>query len=169
MEERAYYFITFTTYGTHLPGDERGSIRRGRKGAPSRALAPSPETAARASALMAQPAFTLTEAQRQSVATTVREVCESKGWVLHALNVRTNHIHLLVSGLASPETVMGACKSWATRRMREQSLVGENARVWTRHGSTQYVKGQAGFERVADYILGGQGPDLGGVELGVLE
>jgi REP element-mobilizing transposase RayT len=169
VDEKTYYFLTFTTYGTHLHGDERGSVKRGRKGAPPRFLPPSAESVARASNLMDGPPFTLNERQRASVAATIRETCAVKQWTLHALNVRTNHVHLLVTSTKTPEAVMNACKAWGTRRLREQGLLGPDVRVWTRHGSTEYIKGERGFRQVAEYILDGQGPDLGGRELGALE
>ncbi len=113
--------------------------------------------------------MTLDEAQRESVASTITQVCSFKGWMLHALNVRTNHVHLLVTSVAAPESVMNACKAWGTRRLREQGLVSPNAKIWTRHGSTRYVRSAPSFDRVARYVLEGQGRDLGGVAAGALE
>lgn len=88
---------------------------------------------------------------------------------MHAINVRTNHIHMLVSSEHAPEVVMNTCKAWATRRFREQGLIGPETRVWTRHGSTRRVHDENAFRRVAEYIIEGQGSDLGGLGIGPLE
>ncbi|MEO8541733.1 MAG: transposase [bacterium] len=162
-------FITFTTYGSRMHGDERGSVKRGRKGTFSQVLDPDPTRAQRASSLMTGPPFELDEAQRTLVAATVKEVCAFKGWTLCAVNVRTNHVHLLVSADVAPELVMNTCKAWATRRMREAGLASADSRVWTRHGSTRFVTTDASFRRVAEYIIDGQGVDIGGLGLGPLE
>ena len=49
----------------------------------------------------------------------VRETCKIRGWVLLALNARTNHIHTVVSANSKPEPVLNAFKANATREMRE--------------------------------------------------
>ena len=169
MSSPASVFITFTTYGARMHGDERGSVKRGRKGISSHIISPDAVRSARARALMAGPAFELDDVQRATVSETIQQVCEFKGWILHAINVRTNHVHFLVSAEAAPKTVMNACKAWATRRMRQAELISDDTRVWTRHGSTRFVTTESSFRRVAEYIIDGQGADLGGLGLGPLE
>lgn len=44
-------------------------------------------------------AIFLNRAQRQMVELAIREVCEHRSYVLHAVNVRTNHVHSVVSGV----------------------------------------------------------------------
>src|SRR5688500_14303497 len=87
------YHLTWTTYGTWLPGDQRGWVERGvpviRDADPDR------EQAARER--MAEAPVILTEAQRQIVEQTIRDHCRIRGWTLHALNVRTNHVHVVVT------------------------------------------------------------------------
>jgi REP element-mobilizing transposase RayT len=155
------YFITFTTYGSHLHGDKRGSVLRKMYPEP---LEPDAARVAMERKLMTGPPVRLDEAQRDRVASTISDVCAFKGWVLHALNVRTNHVHLVVSaGHTTPESVMNTCKAWATRRLRENNLVSLEAQTWTRHGSTLYVRDEAGLERVCGYVIEMQGEDIGGV------
>ena len=48
---------------------------------------------------------------------------EGDGWRLHALTVRTNHVHAVVSADEAPEKVMTNFKIWATRRLREHELL----------------------------------------------
>jgi len=98
---------------------------------------------------------------RRIVEKTIREVCDHRGWDLHALNVRSNHVHLAAScGEATPEAVMAQIKAWSTRRLREAGMVSQTARIWTRHGSTRYLWNAQSLSRAIEYILDRQGDDL---------
>lgn len=91
------YFLTWTTYGTWLPGDERGWCKRG-----SRVIStpdPALHDAAR-SALVEEP-VTLNPTQRSLVDAVIVKHCEIRQGVLHACNVRSNHIHIVVSAALS--------------------------------------------------------------------
>ena len=102
-------------------------------------------------------AFSLSNEARENVDATIREHCELRTWNLHALNVRTNHVHLVVSAHVDPETIMGQCKAWASRRLREAGLVEDRAKVWTRHGSTRYLNSEASVDGAVRYVLESQG------------
>ncbi len=133
------YFITFRTYGTWLHGDEEGSVdrRNNRFGTPK--LPPSEQRQQFELEEMGHEPVKLSTAEREVVAAAVRGVCEYKGWALRALNVRTNHVHVVVTAETSPERVMNSLKAWATRTLREEGLAGPRMRVWSRHGSTIYL------------------------------
>ncbi len=91
------YFITFTTYGTHLHGDERGSVNptHNKYGEPQLAIRPGLVAAERA--FLRQPPFVMAADHRAAVNASIVETCSVSGWQLFALNVRTNHVHALVS------------------------------------------------------------------------
>lgn len=157
------YFITFTCYGARLHGNPNGSVERLRDGGGVRELAiDRPREQHERSLLVAGPA-SLEASQRQFVASAIEGVAEFRGWTLWALNVRSNHVHVVVSAPVQPERVMNAFKSWATRRLREAGLASETARLWTRHGSTRYLWKEEDIAAAVQYVLEGQGPDLGGV------
>jgi len=105
---------------------------------------------------MKQSAIALDPAQRGVVDRTVREVCTHRGWRLQALNVRSTHVHVVVSGAATPERMMNDFKSWGTRRLREQGLVSGDATTWTRHGSTRYLWDEDSVHAACDYTLNRQ-------------
>jgi REP element-mobilizing transposase RayT len=94
---------------------------------------------------------------RACVDKTIRDVATYRGWVLHALNVRTNHVHLVVSATCAPEKAMLDFKSWTTRRLRENELIGNEAKVWAEHGSTVYLDDTVSFESACVYVLERQG------------
>ena len=82
--------------------------------------------------------------------------------MLHAINVRTNHMHAVVTANTSPEAVMNSFKSWSTRRMVEAGLFARGDKVWVRHGSTRYLWKPAQLETACRYVADSQGEDLGG-------
>ena len=58
------------------------------------------------------PIIELGPEQRALVERTITETCDLRRWELFAINVRTNHVHLVVSGGEPPERMMNALKAW---------------------------------------------------------
>jgi REP element-mobilizing transposase RayT len=125
------YLITFRSYGTWLHGDERGSIDRFHNHYKSPYLPPSERRRyLNDSQLKSQP-LTLDIEQRGSVDNAIREVCEHRRWLLRAINVRTNHVHVVVSiGETKPGHALNALKAYATRRMRQDGNWKEEHSPW---------------------------------------
>ena len=86
----------------------------------------------------------------------MRGVCQYRGWELHALNVRRDHVHVVVGADCRPELVMTSFKSWSTRRLREAGLAAADGRVWSRHGSTRYLWTPKAIEDASLYTLEAQ-------------
>jgi hypothetical protein len=150
------YFITFRTYGSWLHGDARGSVDRAHNEFGSPLLPCSqPLQQFETHELLHRP-VELTDTQRSVIDAAVRDVCRHKTWPLHALNVRTNHVHVVVSTGGAPETAMNAFKAWATRRLREARLSSPRQRVWSRHGSTIYLFRPENLAEKIAYVLNGQ-------------
>jgi hypothetical protein len=92
------YLITFRCYGTWLHGDERGSVDRrfyNRTGTPK--MKPDSDQVVRKAKLRKQEEFNMGQLEREIVKRAIEEVCHFRGYGLFALNVRTNHAHLVVS------------------------------------------------------------------------
>lgn len=144
------YFLTWTTYGTWLRGDDRGwtiDPARGPGDEP-------PNPALRADDLkrLKHPPTFLTDPMRLVVDRTIQEVCEHRAWPLGALSVRTNHVHVVAKSPVEPEKVMNDFKAWSTRRLREAGLAGEAQIIWTKHGSTRYLNSRNGVRAALDYV-----------------
>lgn len=154
------YFITFTTYGTWVHGDQRGSVDKEHKhhSMPKAPPMKRREKANRAS--MKWPAFTLNAKARGVVDKTIREVCEHRGWELIRLNVRTNHVHLVVWTRDPASKVMKDIKAWCTRRLREAGCVEAEQEVWTEGGSMRKLFTEEALRNAIEYVVNGQGPDL---------
>jgi hypothetical protein len=117
MSKPLAYFISWTTYGTWLPGDDRGWVEGGTPGIQP----PDPVRREDAAERMTHVVVVLTPQQRQLVEVTIRKHCEIRRWHLHAVNARTNHIHVVVTADVAPEVVMSQLKAWCSRRLSEQS------------------------------------------------
>ena len=95
------YFITFHTYATWLHGRADGSVDRLHNIPGTPILPPDLQREHdEIRQLKAKPVH-LTAAMRDIVAETIREVCTHRNWTLLALNVRTNHVHAVVTGRAA--------------------------------------------------------------------
>jgi REP element-mobilizing transposase RayT len=98
--------------------------------------------------------------QRPLVEQAVREVCEKRKYWLRAINVRTNHVHTVVSAAIKPEPILQAFQAYATRKLRQAGLLAADVKPWSRHGSTPYLWKERHVERAIDYVVHGQGDDL---------
>jgi REP element-mobilizing transposase RayT len=94
--------------------------------------------------------------QRCLVDKAIRDVCTHRGWTLHAINVRTNHVHLVVSATGSPDLALNTFKAWATRRLVESGRWARGLKPWARHGSTRYLWKQSDIEAASTYTLEAQ-------------
>ena len=111
MEDPLAYFLTWTTYGSWLPGDERGWVAK-----PGEFRAPDSRRKQAAEQLMTEPALTLDDEQRRIVEDTIGDHCRIRGWHLHAVNARYRHVHVIVTAPGrDPDNVMDQFKSWPLR------------------------------------------------------
>ena len=157
MSDPLAFFLTWTTYGTWLRGDERGWTKPGRFVVQD----PDPQLKAEHRARMIEPPLTLNDSQRQIVEETIRKHCAIRGWELLAVNARTNHVHAVVAGYRDPDTMMSELKAWCTRRLKEyQRAIDPNApkrnRWWTEGGSTQWINDEEHLANAIQYVLEGQ-------------
>jgi len=153
------YFLTMRAYGTWLPGDARGAVRRSWNSYGSPTLPASGLEAQSRASLTGGP-IQFDAPRRQAIAEAIREVCAIRGWGLLALNVRTNHVHLIVQCEVAPERAMNQFKSYATRRMVASGAFPANVRAWERHGSTRHLWDDTDVDEACGYVVYGQGPDL---------
>jgi REP element-mobilizing transposase RayT len=154
------YLISFRTYGTWLHGDNRGSTsrRRNKYGTPH--IAPNPRLQEAELKQLKHPPIRLDSKQRPLVEQAVGEVCAKRGYWLRAINVRTNHVHTVVSAARKPEPILQAFQAYATRKLRLAGLLSKHVKPWTRHGSTPYLWKERHVERAIDYVINGQGDEL---------
>jgi len=92
------------------------------------------------------------------VLSAILQVCENRGWVAHAVHVRANHIHIVVTGAARPEKMMTDFKAYGTRSIKK-CMGNESAmeRYWTQHGSTKYLWTKQALVSAIGYVKNEQG------------
>ncbi len=155
------FLITSRCYGTWLHGDERGSVDRryyNRFGTPK--ITPDPEKVSRKASQLKHDEFILHERERKIVKAAIEEVCRVRGYSLLAINVRTNHVHVIVSSSGKPERIMDSFKAYATKALRSAGLLAEKQKAWSRHGSTRYLWAEEHVATAIDYVENGQGDEL---------
>jgi REP element-mobilizing transposase RayT len=156
------YFITWTCYGTWMPGDERGweKWHRGYQ-------VPQPRLADWCRQQMVDSAVFLTEIQRQCVNTTVANHCRIRNWHLHAVNCRSNHCHVVVTARNyDGEVVRDQLKSWCKRKLKDEmrthcrDAAAIREHWWAKNGSIRYVFDDDSLAAAIQYTLDAQ--DAGG-------
>lgn len=154
MSEVLAYFLTWTTYGTWLHGDDRGSVDETYNRPATPLIAPNPARHARARHAMRYPPFVMNEVEREIVRIAIEDHTRQRNWLLHAINVRTNHVHVVVRcrGVYTPDLAMQQFKSWGSRRLIEAKSVERGRRIWTDHGSTRWIKNAPGLFAAIDYV-----------------
>jgi len=154
------YFISFRSYGTWLHGDKRGSIDRfhNQYGGPYLPRIDAWHCHNRKQ-LKTDP-FILGARERRSVEKAIRETCRIRKWHLQAVNVRTNHVHTVVTADRNPELVLNALKGNATHCLREDRLWQYAFSPWARKGSKIRLWNERSVANAIYYVLYGQGDDL---------
>jgi REP element-mobilizing transposase RayT len=154
------YFISFRSYGTWLHGDKRSSIDRlhNRFGDPY--LPPNEAWQRHNRKQLKTAPFILRARERRSVETAIRETCSIRKWDLQAFNVRTNHVHTVVTANRKPSLVLNAFKANATRQLRQDQLWPHSFSPWADKGSKIKLWNERSVANAIDYVLYGQGNDL---------
>jgi REP element-mobilizing transposase RayT len=153
------YHVVWTTYGTWLYGDERGWIMKGQWVVQP----PNPEREREAQRRMAEPSVLMTEKQRLLVEQTVANHCRIRGWHLHAVRARTNHIHVVVTADREPEEVRNQLKAWCSRKLSDAGdlvqTVAKKAgrrRWFTEGGDHELIDSEEYLANAIQYVGEGQ-------------
>ena len=142
------YLLTWVTYGTWLPGDARGWVeyRAGWQ-------LPDPVRELEAMAIMTEEACRLNPVQRQAVESQIAETCQHRGWHLHAVNCRSNHVHVVVTAPGvSTKKLRADLKAWATRCLKDR-FDAKRENWWAERGSVRFLNSEASLEGAVVYVL----------------
>jgi REP element-mobilizing transposase RayT len=154
------YLITFRGCGTWLHGDPRGSVDRfhNRYGTPRIPHNKHWEKYNRRN--LRESPFTMKSRQRKLVKEAIQETCKIRGWGFWATNVRSNHVHTVVSADCNPESILVAFKANATRKLREAGSWRSARSPWVEKGSKKYLWTQADVVNAVAYVEYDQGEPL---------
>jgi REP element-mobilizing transposase RayT len=154
------YLLTFTTYGSHLIGDQAGSVDKSHNqyGAPF--VQPNRRREAKARSRMRERAYFLSPKARAMVRKAIVHACRRYGWRLRAIHVRNHHNHGVVTADASPDVVLTAWKSFATRALKESGEEPKRKRRWTEKGSKRRIWTEKQLANAIDYVVNRQGEKM---------
>lgn len=151
MGDPIAFFLTISSYGTWLPGDSRGWVeyRHGWQ-------LPDPSRELEAQARMTEDACTLAAHERAIVEQQIQETCQHRGWVLHAVNCRSNHLHAVISAPnTNPKKIRVDIKGWCTRRLKER-VDSTRDNWWAERGSIRWIFDDRSLETVILYVTEAQ-------------
>ena len=164
MNEVLAFFITWTCYGTFLPGDRRWWTKwhHGEQ-------RPQPLLEDWCQMQMLETPCFLDPTQREIVNTVVQDHCKIRNWTLHAVNCRSNHCHVVVTAAEyNGELVRDQFKSWGKRRLKEDQgkrFANEEIREhwWTRKGSVRKLFDDESIDAAVIYTMEAQ--EFGGSKM----
>jgi len=146
------YFITFSTYGSHLHGSEPGSVDRDHNAVGNPYAVPDSNRLTLTKKRTRGAPYSLGSAGRAAVLRAIQQVCKHRGWIF-AAHVRTSHVHVVVDAAIAPERVMRDFKAYASRSLN-------HTKAWTRHGRTRYLWECDDVIHAVRYVVEGQGDPM---------
>lgn len=166
-DDRRFWLLTWTTYGTWLPGDERGFVssvpqpegpqrRHNVVGTPYDRHKPSLVRAAQRQ--QKHESVFLTQPQATVMLGQFRETANHRLWRLHAVAVMGNHVHLVVEvvGDPAPDAILRDFKSYASRALNNR--FGRHERWWTESGSKRKLPDEPALIAGVRYMRDQQRP-----------
>jgi REP element-mobilizing transposase RayT len=110
--------------------------------------------------LLAMRPVKLNARRRTAVEKGIRDTCRKRNWRLWAFNIRTNHVHTVVSANCRTWQVLNALKANATRTLREAGCWRSNRSPWVRRGSKRRIWTDKQLADAIAYVLYEQGVPL---------
>ena len=99
--------------------------------------------------------FLLNQEGQQIVEETIRKHCEIRVWELHAVNARSNHVHVVVTSPGYlPKTVAIQFKAWTTKRL--QQIVPQRTKFWTQGTSCRWINTEDDLVSAIEYTIEAQ-------------
>jgi REP element-mobilizing transposase RayT len=156
------YLLTWTTYGSWLPGDARGSVtsvrdqsgpreRHNEFGTPYDPAMPGLKRAAEEA--LRGPPVSLDAAQAQCLLTQVQETARVRGWRLLAVAIMRTHVHLVVNaGETDPEVLLRDFKSYGSRSLNATWRKPKSDTWWTESGSRRRLTDENAVRAAVGYV-----------------
>jgi REP element-mobilizing transposase RayT len=164
VEMDRYWLLTSTTYGTWLPGDNRGFVSNVRDGDGPEVRHNIPHTAYDADmpglersarcALMCDP-IRFVRAQAEVLLNQFQETAQYRQRQLLAVGIMTSHIHLVVGtpGDPDPSTLLADFKSYGSRALNKSWSKPVSETWWTDSGSKRKLSNQSAVLAAIQYVV----------------
>jgi len=161
LDENKALLVTWTTYGSWLPGDDRGFVsnrvtrvgtyERKRNALGELPYAGDERTRAIAQGQQKWTTTFLTPENAWCVAQSLCELANKRGWLIPRASIMRQHVHVVViqcpdDGPAVRRVLKGVTQSDLCKHE------GKQRRWWTHRGSNRYVKGAEAIEAAIKYV-----------------
>jgi REP element-mobilizing transposase RayT len=171
-QHRRYWLLTWTTYGTWLPGEERGFVSPVRENADekwrrqnqlgtaySRSM---PGLKKAAQSRLKCPPIYLDIKQAQVIFRQFQETAAYRGWHLEAIAIMANHVHVVVSleSDVEPDVLLRDFKSYASRALNGRWNKPASGTWWAESGSKRKKSDQCAVENAICYVARQERPLL---------
>ena len=165
------WLLTSTTYGTWLPGDQRGFVSHYSDESLQRIFHHTPgepydanilHLVAAARQAMNGAAVYLSHVQADRLLEQFQETALHRQWTLLAVGIMTWHFHLVVGvdGDPDPERILADFKSYGSRALNLIWGRRPNGTWWTTSGSKRKLPTEAAVEAAIRYVQEQQSPLL---------
>ena len=158
--------VTWTTYGTWLPGDERGFVSRVPRDDGSHELhnlpgerydADDPQLRNSAVEHMAGEPVHLTPEQASVALGAIAGACERYGMETLAVAVMRDHVHVLCQTDRVGSELLQLLKGNASRELNKKLDLADSPRWWTKSGSTRFIKSRSDLTAAIEYVQNQKG------------
>ncbi len=147
------YFLTWTTYGTWLPGDERNWVDRHHLSTTPAIQPPNPQLQAYARTMLKEEPVILSHTMRNTVRDALLGCCKNYSWHIHALAVCSNHIHIVLTAPdVQPSKAMGILKVSATKSLNHLRTAPTRKHWWTRSGNKRVLPSPHDLDAAIQYV-----------------
>jgi valyl-tRNA synthetase len=153
--------LTWTTYGTWLPGEDRGSVSRAPRADGTQSLRnlpgepydrDDPQRQAAATERRQGKPLRLTPNHAPVLLSCIADTCQRHGIELLAIAILPNHVHVLCQGEQHGAEMLQVIKGNASRRLNRQFMLEGSPRWWTKSGSRRRIKGGVDLTAAIDYL-----------------
>jgi hypothetical protein len=170
-ETHRHWFLTWTTYGTWLPGDERGFVSNVRFG-PGPELrhnqiteaydANMPGLIKSSKANLTGPVIWLRKAHADHLLSQFLETARIRKWFPRTIAIMVNHVHIVtaVTGDPEPEDVLRDFKSYGSRKLNQHFGKPESDTWWTESGSKRKLRDNKAIANANLYVKNQENPLL---------
>jgi len=163
IEVERYWFLTWTTYGTWLPGDERGYVgiapdesgalvNHNQFGMPSA----NPNTGLRewAESRLKSPPIVFSSDQAELLFKQFQETMTFRRWLPIAIGIMRTHLHVVtgVPGDPDPEKILGDLKAYGSRSLTRAYGKPASETWWTHGGSKRKLGLGRSLDSAVQYI-----------------
>jgi len=155
------WLLTWTTYGSWLPGDERGFVSRAPRQDGAHDIRSDPKTPydadqpdleEAAKSRMSGPGVTLDSDHARVAAEAMIETAHTHHINLIAFSIMADHVHLLCQARQDGSELLNLFKGVCSRRLSQYFSLGSSPRWWTKSGSKQYIKMGIDLSGAIEYV-----------------